>query len=101
MPSTFPARRLRLKAAAAALFLTCAAAPPASGQIAGGQACNASPLPVTGTRIVNVSSVTELQNAMGNLQSGDTIVLIPALIASESEIARMVEGVRAVLGRLG
>ena len=32
--------------------------------------------------------------------SGDTIVLIPALIASESEIARMVEGVRAVLIRL-
>jgi beta-alanine--pyruvate transaminase len=32
--------------------------------------------------------------------SGDTIVLIPALIASESEIARMVEAVRAVLGRL-
>ena len=32
--------------------------------------------------------------------SGDTIVLIPALIASESEIARMVEGVRAVLNRL-
>jgi beta-alanine--pyruvate transaminase len=33
--------------------------------------------------------------------SGDTIALAPALIASESEIARMVEGVRAVLGRLG
>jgi beta-alanine--pyruvate transaminase len=32
--------------------------------------------------------------------SGDTVVLIPALIASESEIARMVEAVRAVLGRL-
>ncbi len=32
--------------------------------------------------------------------SGDTIVLIPALITQESEIARMVEGVRAVLGRL-
>ncbi len=32
--------------------------------------------------------------------SGDTIVLIPALIASESEIGRMVEGVRAVLARL-
>ena len=32
--------------------------------------------------------------------SGDTIVLIPALIASESEIARMVEAVRTVLGRL-
>ena len=30
--------------------------------------------------------------------SGDTIVLIPALIASESEIGRMVDGVRAVLG---
>ena len=32
--------------------------------------------------------------------SGDTIVLIPALIANESEIARMVDGVRAMLGRL-
>ena len=32
--------------------------------------------------------------------SGDTIVLIPALIASESEIGRMVDGVRAVLNRL-
>jgi len=32
--------------------------------------------------------------------SGDTIVLIPALVSSESEIARMVEGVRAVLSRL-
>ena len=33
--------------------------------------------------------------------SGDTVVLIPALIASEPEIARMPEGVRAVLGKLG
>jgi beta-alanine--pyruvate transaminase len=32
--------------------------------------------------------------------SGDTIVLIPSLIASEAEIARMVEGVGAVLGKL-
>jgi len=32
--------------------------------------------------------------------SGDTIVLIPALIASESEITRMVDGVRAVLSAL-
>ena len=32
--------------------------------------------------------------------SGDTIVLIPSLIANEGEIARMVEGVRAVLGKL-
>ncbi|HEX4861055.1 MAG TPA: aspartate aminotransferase family protein [Rhizomicrobium sp.] len=33
--------------------------------------------------------------------SGDTIALAPALIASESEIARMVESVRRVLERLG
>jgi beta-alanine--pyruvate transaminase len=32
--------------------------------------------------------------------SGDTIVLIPALIASEAEISRMIEGVAAVLKRL-
>ena len=32
--------------------------------------------------------------------SGDTIVLIPSLIANESEIVRMVEGVRAVLERV-
>jgi beta-alanine--pyruvate transaminase len=33
--------------------------------------------------------------------SGDTVALAPALIASESEIARMVEGLCAVLARLG
>ena len=32
--------------------------------------------------------------------SGDTIVLIPSLVANESEIGRMVDGVRAVLGKL-
>ena len=32
--------------------------------------------------------------------SGDTIALAPALIATESDIARMVDGVRKVLGRL-
>jgi beta-alanine--pyruvate transaminase len=32
--------------------------------------------------------------------SGDTIVLIPSLIANESEIGRIVDGVRAVLGKL-
>ena len=32
--------------------------------------------------------------------SGDTIALPPALIVSEAEIARMVEGLRAVLQRL-
>jgi hypothetical protein len=36
---------------------------------------NAPPLPITGTRIVNVSTEPQLQTAMGNLQSGDTIVL--------------------------
>ena len=33
--------------------------------------------------------------------SGDTVALAPALLATESEIARMVEGVRVLLGRLG
>ncbi len=33
--------------------------------------------------------------------SGDTVALAPALIASEAEIGRMVEGLRAILGRLG
>ena len=32
--------------------------------------------------------------------SGDTIALAPALVATETDIARMVDGVRAVLGRL-
>src|SRR5437660_5216747 len=36
---------------------------------------NAPQLPITGRRIVNVSSEPQLQTAMGNLQSGDTIVL--------------------------
>jgi hypothetical protein len=36
---------------------------------------NAPPLPITGTRIVNVSTEPQLQTAMGNLQSGDTILL--------------------------
>jgi len=32
-------------------------------------------LPITGTRIVNVSTEPQLQTAIGNLQSGDTILL--------------------------
>jgi len=36
---------------------------------------NAPQLPITGTRIVNVANETQLQTAMGNLQSGDTILL--------------------------
>jgi len=36
---------------------------------------NAPPLPLTGTRIVNVATEPQLQTAMGNLQNGDTILL--------------------------
>jgi len=36
---------------------------------------NAPPLPIIGSRIVNVATEAQLQTAMGNLQSGDTIVL--------------------------
>lgn len=36
---------------------------------------NAPPLPITGTRIVNVATEPQLQADMGNLQSGDTILL--------------------------
>jgi hypothetical protein len=36
---------------------------------------NAPQLPITGTRIVNVSTESQLQTAMGNLQNGDTILL--------------------------
>ena len=32
--------------------------------------------------------------------SGDTIALSPALICNETDIARIVDGIRAVLGRL-
>jgi hypothetical protein len=36
---------------------------------------DAPPLPITGTRIVNVNTEAQLQTAMGNLQAGDTILL--------------------------
>src|SRR2546425_8451420 len=36
---------------------------------------NAPPLPITGTRIVNVASDPQLQTAIGNLQNGDTLLL--------------------------
>jgi hypothetical protein len=36
---------------------------------------DAPPLPITGMRIVNVSTEGQLQSAMGNLQNGDTILL--------------------------
>ena len=36
---------------------------------------NAPQLPITGTRIVNVSTEPQLQSAMGNLRQGDTLLL--------------------------
>jgi hypothetical protein len=36
---------------------------------------NAPPLPLTGVRIVNVTTEPQLQTAMGNLQNGDTILI--------------------------
>src|SRR5438552_11558757 len=36
---------------------------------------NAPPLPIAGTRIVNVATETQLQTAMANLQNGDTLLL--------------------------
>src|SRR5438128_1209774 len=36
---------------------------------------DAPPLPITGTRIVNVATEAQLQIAMGNLQHGDTLLL--------------------------
>src|SRR5205809_4372448 len=36
---------------------------------------NAPSLPITGVRIVNVSTEPQLQTALGNLQNGDTLLL--------------------------
>ena len=46
-----------------------------AGVTSAGTACNASTLPITGTRIINVSTEPQLQSAMSSLQAGDTIVL--------------------------
>jgi len=40
-----------------------------------GSACNAPPLQLTGTSIVNVSTESQLQSAVANAQTGDTVVL--------------------------
>ena len=42
---------------------------------AGESACNAAQFPITGTRIINVSTETQLQSAMSSLQSGDTVLI--------------------------
>ncbi len=51
--------------------LSLAAAAPAFAASPG----DAPPLPLTGTRVVNVSTEAQLQSVMGNLQNGDTILL--------------------------
>jgi hypothetical protein len=51
----------------AVLASLCVASPASPG--------NAPPLPITGTRIVNVTTEPQLQTAMGNLQNGDTLLL--------------------------
>ena len=59
-----------------ALWLSLCVGPQlASGQSLGSPCLAAPTLTMAGTRIVPVSSVAELQSAMGNLQAGDTIVL--------------------------
>ena len=55
------------------LWLTAIVALP--GLLQGTSPGNAPQLPITGVRIVNVSTEPQLQNAMGNLQNGDTILL--------------------------
>ena len=47
----------------------------AHAQSAGSSCLSAPTLPISGSRIVNVATVSQLQAAMGSLQAGDTIVL--------------------------
>jgi hypothetical protein len=47
----------------------------ASGPAFAASPGNAPPLPITGTRVVNVASEPQLQSAMGNLENGDTLLL--------------------------
>ena len=53
-----------------------------------------------GSRGYDALQKTFFEQSMVVRISGDTVVLIPALIARESEIVRMAEGVRAVLNTL-
>jgi hypothetical protein len=47
----------------------------ALGQTIGSPCVSAPPLPLTGTRVVNVVTEAQLQSAMSNLRDGDTILL--------------------------
>jgi len=48
--------------------------------------CNAPTLPLTGTRIVHVSTEPQLQSAVANVQAGDTIVIAPGAYALTSTL---------------
>jgi len=49
-------------------------------------ACNAPALPLTGARIVNVSTETQLQSAVAGAQAGDTIVLADGVYSLTSTL---------------
>ncbi len=51
------------------------AVPDSFAQSNAGGACDVASLPITGTRIVHVSTEPALQTAFSNLQNGDTVVL--------------------------
>src|SRR5438477_6344497 len=63
-------------------FVLLAFVPPACAASPG----NAPPLPITGTRIVNVSTEPQLQAAMNNLQHGDTVLLADGTYALTSSL---------------
>src|SRR5438445_3974048 len=73
----FPRRgdRLRIRSRLAAGLTLGLAFLAATLQAPATSAGNAPPLPLTGTRIVKVATEPELQSAMSNLLSGDTILL--------------------------
>jgi len=79
-PPHVPIERLRriawhlLTTSISALYLILGSAL-AHAQNAGSSCLPAPILPIAGSRIVNVATVSQLQAAMGNLQAGDTIVL--------------------------
>ena len=70
--------------------------PPALGASPG----NAPQLPITGTRIVNVSTEPQLQSAMGNLQHGDTLLLANGTYNLTGSGSVNVGGTSTTIGRL-
>jgi hypothetical protein len=52
----------------------------------GASACNAPPLPLTGTRIVSVATEAQLQSAVAGARAGDTIVLADGVYALTSSL---------------